>query len=364
MSHRELVRYLVQLQLLDASNFYSEDVSIDDLTRRNLNVIIRTATQSLFVKQALDADARRTLSNEARTYRIIWLWQPPPSLLPRLRHFDPDKAILVIEALPHGSEDLDTVNLTAGLSNSEVEALAKAVGSIHAARMPRYTSSDRPSVAASDMPWVFAISTPSLGVFREMSGGCRAIISQLQQQKHSCRRLTMLAQIWSPSTFIHGDLRWANIVCCPPPRASVDRDIKIVDWENAGTGDPGWDIASYFAACLCHWVSAMDFLPGRSVTESAALSDIQLQDLQPAMRIFWSTYRTVCGLDAVGDQNLLERVARFMGARLIQLAIERSQCYAEPSASALVLCQLGCNVLERPEVSLANLLNLGYDRRG
>ena len=82
--------------------------------------------------------------------------------------------------------------------------------------------------------------------------------------------------------------------------------------------------------------------------------------LRPAIRALWQGYRAAAGLGSPGNEPeadaLLRRAVAFSAARLIMAAHELSLEQEELPAQAVLLLQLGVNILADPESGQARAL--------
>ncbi len=163
--------------------------------------------------------------------------------------------------------------------------------------------------------------------------------------------LDELRRRWQPSSIIHGDLKWDNVVLVPRPSGRRPHHVQFVDWEMVQFGDPLWDAASFLAQHLDVWIGSMPVAAHAPRSDSARLP---LDRLKPAMRQFWQAYR----LGANEDDHAVERVVRYAAARLVQFAIEADQQSAILSANGVIRLQVAHNMMQRPMTAVRTLLGL------
>ena len=79
---------------------------------------------------------------------------------------------------------------------------------------------------------------------------------------------------------------------------------------------------------------------------------------QAAFRGFWAGYRATAGVSGADASALLTRAVRFSAPRMIQSAYEMSHGSAAMPAAAVILLQVGSNILDDPELAQVQLYGL------
>jgi hypothetical protein len=141
---------------------------------------------------------------------------------------------------------------------------------------------------------------------------------------------------WRPSAIIHGDLRFDN---CLVTVRGADATITLVDWEQAGWGDPAWDVA-----CL-----VQDYLTHGGMTTLL---------FPPDHRLLAALHQLLDGhADAAGDRgpDFVARVVRFTGAKLVHRALQLVSWQSAATADADRHGALGLELLEHPDMAMAML---------
>jgi hypothetical protein len=128
--------------------------------------------------------------------------------------------------------------------------------------------------------------------------------------------------------------------------------IKLVDWEFAAAGDPGWDVGTILHMYLVWWAST------GSQNDQQFQEAWPLDTLLPALHAFWEAYTAAAALDPAGQDDLLLLSVRYGAARLIQTAYEALHTAPDLSAAAVRLLQLSLNILEDPPAAVEQLLEL------
>ena len=156
---------------------------------------------------------------------------------------------------------------------------------------------------------IAVLSPTALRIFQTVQGsGIRDGLQAAQDQ-------------WRPSGFIHGDLRVDNVLVGQPRSAqdSTDgptEDVRLVDWELSGRGDPRWDVGAALAdAVICSW--------GRFGTE------LSLPVVQAAGRTLRRGYTAAMG--KATNRDWPEAVTRFAAAHLVLAALAEARTWTRGS---------------------------------
>ncbi len=157
--------------------------------------------------------------------------------------------------------------------------------------------------------------------------------------------------MWREETVIHGDIKADNILVASTHEGQsvASASIWLVDWEFVHRGDPAWDLASALHDFVMLWIGSMPLKPELAVEEMIGRAKYPLSALRPAIRALWEGYSQTasCHAGAGGSSalELLERAVAFSAARLIQAAHELSLEREVLPTQAVLLLQLGANLL-------------------
>jgi aminoglycoside phosphotransferase (APT) family kinase protein len=186
--------------------------------------------------------------------------------------------------------------------------------------------------------WGFDITELPAAAVLEFSAGGLEILALVQGDATLCARLDRLREACVPATFVHGDLRWENCI-------AAGRGLLLVDWEDAGRGPRGWDVACAIAEYLQAWISSAPLVAGHP-TLLLALARHPLERMRPAMVALWTAY-------GGGDAG---RLCELVAVRLLEIAVGRSYSVAA-SPHARALAQLASNLLSDPRAGASWLLS-------
>ncbi len=349
--------YLISRALIGAGDVVGANLKIVDVSRRNRNFIVhRDAEASYLLKQGVDRVTVESIANEARVYRALEsAGEFRRRFCPRLVDFDEVEGVLVLELFPDAPNLHDHYLRSGRFSRRTARALGEALGVLHTLPAPFPESvPDWGAPTSPAWPWVFSLHRPDLSLVFEISQANLDLIRIVQNDAAFFDRIETLIGAWTADALIHSDVRWENCLIAAPDGR---QELKIVDWELAGPGDPCWDVGSVFGAYLGFW---LQFLP---VTASSAPESFvegaryPLAAMRPAIGAFWRAYAQTRRLDPAAARRCLLRSICFGAVRLVQGAFERMQDAGELIGAAVCSLQLSRNMLARPEAA-AGLLGL------
>ncbi len=360
------VPYLLRLGLLQLPSLVRHGVQIEEVSGRNRNFrVLGGPGQTFFLKQAPAGEigANGPLAVEASLYQCVAADAGAAGLrpvLPRLRHYDPERSILVLDLVTEAAhpyvleneaspEYLGTLRRIVATALAECHRLSARLGLVVGAL---------PETA----PWVFDLARPAPESLRELAPAQLSVIQAVQSQEGVMAALDRLRDEWRPSTVIHGDFKWNNVLV-QQDSAGIPAQVVLLDWEMAQLGDPAWDVGGALHALIMEAVLGLEPADGTSPEAAAELLGAVIAGLRPAHSDFWACYLAAAGLPDVEARALLDRLPSHVAARLVQSAYEWSHAEVRMPRSAAAILQLGINMLLWPGDAREVVLGLGGEAR-
>jgi hypothetical protein len=207
------------------------------------------------------------------------------------------------------------------------------------------------------IPWVMLVHKPGPELLQTLSPANSQTLQILQSQEGLAARLDALRKSWRPVTVIHNDVKSDNVLMNPGQEpGSVE--VRIVDWELVQIGDPAWDLAGALQDVVRFWVYSMPLSLERTAEQMMAEARYPLEAVQAVCRALWAGYRSAAGALAREDPSLLTKAVKFSSARMIQSAYEMAFGAVALPPPAVVLLQVGANILDDPELAQVRLFGL------
>jgi aminoglycoside phosphotransferase (APT) family kinase protein len=349
LSQADAVSYLLDRGLLTPNALLDDGLVVRDASSRNRNYRVETQTgPSYLLKQAVGRESLMTIANEAAAYERLGSAQAEgiADFLPGYFGYDAERGLLVLELVTDAA-DLRTYHASSGqFSAGPAAAVGRALGLLH--RVTRIESQPAPNEAAS----VLWLHRPDSSIFRDISAASLALIRIVQQAPEFPEALDRVRSGWRRASLVHGDVKWDNFLVAP------DESVRLIDWEGAMPGDPGWDIGSALSHYLSFWIFSIPVtgeLPPERFPELAAYP---LDAMKPALRACWIAYAHAFGIDPSDEQASLLRAIEYAGARLVQTAFEASQMQQQLTSPVVLHLQVAHNILLRPLEAADRLLGL------
>ena len=299
----EIPSLLLELSLLDASMIIEGELTVSRMARRNANFVGRAPGRIGLVHRNSrgtrpSAVARRSTTRLSSTDSVRDIPRPRPSPAPltRLVYSRMPEAILVFDLVP---DAIPLGSLLADRGEAEVAvtaawALGETLGAVHRAfdgidvRDPRLEGWLPRSV-----PWGLQLHEPNIAEVALIGPAVHEALRILQDASTFGSRLDRLRREWRPSTLIHGDIRFDNVLVRDPraQRGPSGAGPWIVNWEMVQHGDPAWDLAGALQGFLVWWVSSMPLSEDLTAEERVARASWPLSSFRPAISALWAGYR-------------------------------------------------------------------------
>jgi Ser/Thr protein kinase RdoA (MazF antagonist) len=352
--------YLLMQGLINTASIIDGELTIVSAARRNRNLRVEgPAGAGYLIKQpdSSEQDCYQTLHCEADFYKFCQQ-RPETSamaeLLPRLVHFDAERAVLVLDLFPDATPLWKYYwSHTEQFPNDVSRAFGHALGTVH--KILRSTiQAWEPGLPWShrNAPWIMLVHKPEPESLARLSAANYQTLRILQAQGNLSMQLDGLRHLWQPNTVIHNDIRGDNIlVLTAGSTQNVAKvEIRVVDWEMVQIGDPAWDLAAALQDIVHFWIASLPLAFDVTIEQAIAQARYPWAAMQGAIRALWQGYRDSANLVGSEASALLVRAVTFSGARLIQSAFEMSQGPAL-TAQAVLLLQISENLLNEPGIA-------------
>jgi hypothetical protein len=182
-----------------------------------------------------------------------------------------------------------------------------------------------------------------------------------------------IASAYTPSCFIHNDLKLNNILLHNDWEQNSNYQtslIRLIDWERDSWGDPAFDLGAMVASYLQLWLSGLVVSQSIAIEEALQLAMIPLDKLQPSLTALASTYFAEFPEILEHRPDFLKRVVQAAGLSLINQILAMIQYQKTFNNTGICMLQVAKSLLCRPEQSIPtvfgdqNLINQGFRSLG
>ncbi|MCG9889729.1 MAG: aminoglycoside phosphotransferase family protein [Thermosynechococcaceae cyanobacterium MS004] len=361
LEHSEVLSYLLEKQWLDSEAVVQDQLQIVNLSRRNCNFkVVGTHSPCYFLKQGNGEVGIGTVSHEASIYQFFQQSSclPLQSYLTPCLGYEEIRQILTLSFI-QDAQDLRTYQVKHGRFTKQIATeMAKAIACLHGHFDTSKSINNQvsPDLFQDCTPWVLNAHRPQLSVLRTISEATLKLMRMIQKFPDFGDRLDALSQSWQQTALIHGDIKFENFIVHRVPSRRKTQ-LKLVDWEFAGIGDPCWDIGSVFSTYLRLWILSIPITGEVPPTEFAKLAEYPLEKMQGAIAIFWQTYCHQMAFTSIEADGYLLKSVQLGAARLIQSALELTDL-GRLTSTVVCLLQLSLNILQKPERAATQLLGI------
>jgi aminoglycoside phosphotransferase (APT) family kinase protein len=351
LTQAEVAPFLLRQGLITPASVVEGDLLVLDASRRHANFqVLSVRGPSYVVKQGVGPTRAAAIAREAACYRRLHAQGGRlRRYLPGLCLYQPEAQVLVLELVRDAARLAEHHERRGRFSVALAAALGRALGTLH--RLPGA------GLPVCGTPWVLALHRPVPWLYHEFSIANHQLIRTMQQFPAFGLLLDELRAEWRATAPIHYDIKGDNLLVAPAGRRHA---LKIVDWEMAGLGDPGWDVGAVFGEYLRCWLLSIPITGEDPPDRFLELARFPLAKIQPALRRFWQAYTGRAGLAGEAAGELLVRAVRYSAARLLQTAVEQSQTADQLTGHTLSSLQLSFNMLQRPHEAAVHLLGIPW----
>jgi Phosphotransferase enzyme family len=343
-----IAHYLLSLGVVKPSELVDGDLSVLDLSRRNVVFIAAARGGPAYVVKQARPGTADALAHEATVLQALATMPGMAELVPEVVHQDREAACIVLRS-PADARDWSEHHADGGFPRSRARALGHALAALH--NLSPADVDDLP--AGTDRLWGLTLYEPTRELVHDLSAAAVELVAQVQASEFVSERLRELHGVVSTDAFVHGDLRWENCMLVARPGGRQRTRVLLVDWELGGAGPAAFDVGTVLAEHMSKWVASIPMPDAGDISRFTHLARFPLAAMRPAVQAFWTTYRS-----ARPGPPALMQVAELAAVRLLQTAVEHAQLHSELSAHTVATTQLAAHVLRDPKGATLALLGL------
>jgi hypothetical protein len=364
ISNQNIFPYLVEEGICRSDD--SPPQEILRIRGKNFNLLLKFADRPpILVKQeeAIDGAFRNDFMPEAALQQLLLQFPalaPLRQWVPPILHYDPTNSILVIEFLEEYSDLSDVYEQPESFEPSIAAMQGQLLGQLHRLTFRQDTyreflGTQDASLAKIQLPdYLAPISPVTPEMFACIRSDALQFFRLYQRYDSLSQAVNSLASKWQPCCLVHQDLRFANWLLHRNWQ-DVMPAIQLIDWEQAGWGDPLVDLADLIAAYLERWLDSLIPYAGLDVQTMLRSASIPLEALQPSLVTLIEQY--IIAFPELIDQRpqFLSDLMSFTGRILIAL-IETNMGNMYPFGnSSICTLQVAKSLLCQPEAAVSSI---------
>jgi 5-methylthioribose kinase len=387
LSSKNVFDYLKQLEQENINSEIQSDVEehqVESKSAKNFNLLVTLNNRSkLLVKQERFDRQGKTAGEFNREWRIqefIRQFSEVNQLknwLPEITNFDVDNSILIVKYL----DDHQNLGEFYGQANVFAPEIGSSIGSIiatiHAQTINNrshenffgYSNSNPAPKLTQGIAKGLARITPE--IFGTVPADGLKFFALYQRYDSLGKAIAQLNESFQPACLTHNDLKLNNILIAAnwestSTSIAVDYsrpqvELKLIDWERSGWGDPAFDLGTVIGSYLIIWLQSLIVSRSMAIDESLRLATIPLEVLQPSLAALTKAYAANFPEIVEYDPKFWRKVMQFAGLALIQSIQSTLQYQKAFNNTGICMLQVAKALLCNPESAIKSVLAIEID---
>lgn len=345
INRRTALLHLVACGLIERRQLVESNLTVSELPGRNrVFLITLDGAPHLVIKQCGEPLPYR-LQGIAREHECLSFAAKSAGIrerLPQAIHFDRRHGILVMK-----HETGTPLNRHLHRNPDQIitcsNELGKALRTVHVALSN--TADELAGKLTRDLPWALRKNGMLGKLPYRPSRGQSELAVEFSRHPEIATGIEEAREFWRTDSVINGDMKSAN--CLWREEDKTDSPV-FLDWEHVIRGDAAWDVAGLLQSIVIYYAIPKPTEEPQTLRELSDHATENWPRMTRATSAFFQGYVDHRTDPATGDDEFIERMLRYTGARLIQTAAESLKARSSLSAESLLLLQVGINLLNRP----------------
>jgi thiamine kinase-like enzyme len=384
LSSKNVFDYLKEKNICSEIQQEVDEQNVESKSAKNFNLLVTLPDHSkLFIKQERFDRQGKTAGEFNREWRIQEFVRQFPEVkkletwLPEIANFDVDNSILIVKYL----DDHQNLGEFYGQENIFATELASSIGSIIATIHSQtinnrsyedffgYSNSNTAPKSTQGMGSGLARITPE--IFGTVPADGLKFFALYQRYDSLGKAIAQLRESFQPSCLTHNDLKLNNILIATndqPATTSLAAnysqpqvELKLIDWERSGWGDPAFDLGTVIGSYLIIWLQSLIVSRTMAIDESLRLATIPLEVLQPSLAALTKTYAACFPEIVEHDPKFWQKAMQFAGLALIQSIQSTLQYQKAFNNTGICMLQVAKALLCNPTSSIKSVLAIEID---
>ena len=172
----------------------------------------------------------------------------------------------------------------------------------------------------------------------------------LQEVQSINGELRKLSASWTQYCLIHGDFKFDNIMVCVQWDHGELENVKFVDWELSGWGDPLWDVGTLVGYSIFQWITSIHIDSKMNLQYWIQHATIPFDSVRSFARYFISHY--FMHTDVQEDLQQKLKIVLYAGAFLLQRALAVLEIRGTLTTQAYCCIYIGKTLIARPQLGI------------
>jgi hypothetical protein len=368
LSYQNVLDYLIETGF--CSQQEKETAKIEPKLAKNFNLLVSFADERmLLVKQEphdRDGKADGEFLREWRISEFVRQFPEASHLrgwLPEILHFDRDSSLIIVKYL----DDYENLAQFYSKENIFPTEIANSLGAMlaefHSATFKRSDSEE--FFASNSKENKFSNQATSLAksmerlepeIFGQYPADGVRFLKLYQRFDSLGSAIATLGETIDPCCLTHNDLKLNNLLVPKEWKKKAAIELKLIDWERCGWGDPAFDLGMLMSSYLTMWLASLVVSNAISIEEGLRMAMTPLELIQPSNYALIKAYLTKFPEILEHRPDFLLKVMQFAGLGLIQVIQSTLQYEKSFNNSGICMLQVAKTLLCRPEAAIANVL--------
>jgi thiamine kinase-like enzyme len=361
-----------------------DEHNIESKSAKNFNLLVTLPDRSkLLVKQERFDREGKTAGEFNREWRIQEFARQFPEIhtlktwLPEIANFDVANSILIVKYL----DNHQNLGEFYGEKNIFATEIASSIGSIIATIHSQtinnhsyqdffgYSNSNSPPKPTQGIAKGLARITPE--IFGIVPADGLKFFALYQRYDSLGKAIAQLNESFQPACLTHNDLKLNNILIAANWESTstfltVDDshpqvELKLIDWERSGWGDPAFDLGTVIGSYLIIWLQSLIVSRSMAIDESLRLATIPLEVLQPSLAALTKAYAASFPEIMEHDPKFWQKVMQFAGLAMIHSIQSTLQYQKAFNNTGICMLQVAKALLCNPESAIKSVLAIEID---
>ena len=376
LSSKNIFDYLKQKGICSATETEFGDIELKSAKNFNLLVTLPDGSKLLIKQERFDR-AGNTAGEFKREWRIpefvkqfsevnnLRVW------LPEILNFDTKNSILIVKYL----DEYQNLAEFYGQNNIFASEIASSIGFLiatihrqtinHQDYQDFFSHKTKDPSTKSTQRLTRGLSRIKPEIFGQVPADGLKFFALYQRYDSLGKALAELNESFKPCCLTHNDLKLNNILIPSTLNSSTTNnqshpqvELKLIDWERCGWGDPAFDLGTLIGSYLIIWLQSLVVSRSIAIDESLRLATIPLEVLQPSLAALTKTYVTCFPEIVQHYPDFWQRVMQFAGLALIQSIQSTLQYQKSFNNTGICMLQVAKSLLCRPESCISSVLGI------